>query len=1054
VSYSNVIKGATDVNGGKGRFHGLFVGVDRYQSPDINNLAAAARDAAALHALFDDNLSGSPVLLTNEAATRAVLVDQLEQLAHTTRDDDIVVIGFSGHGSDTHELVLYDTDPYDLAATGLPLDEFTDLISAIPARQLVIVLDCCFSGGAGAKVLRAPLRPRGGSGGGLLSAGALLDRLAGTGRLILTASTADQEAYEDPKLGHGVLTYHLLQALRGAEAVVEQGRLPLYNLLSYVTKSVIASVSGTYAARQEPTLRGQMDGEINWPVFQLGPRFTELFPAATAAPVTSAIDSLRAHGLTDAVLEAWAAALPGGLNELQQAAINEVGLLRRENVVVTAPTSSGKTLIGELAALQAAQTGGRSVFLLPTRALVNEQYDRFSRTYGPLGVRTIRATGEISDQVPALLRGQFDLAVLTYEKFSGLALGHPHLLRLLSVVVIDEVQTIVDPTRGPNLEFLLTLLKARRQDGIAPQVIALSAVLGDLRGLDSWLEASLLRRTERPVKLAEGVLGPDGVYRQLKPDGREEREQLIRPQYGATPGRTLIVPLVRHLVAEQQQVIVFRAVRGEARGCAEYLARSLGLPPATSVLADLPTGDPSGASEQLRRCLAGGVAFHISDLDPDEKGALEQHFRAPGSELRVLVATTTLAQGVNLPAETVIIAGLEHPAGPGQSNPYTVAEYKNIAGRAGRLGLTTQGQAVVLVSGDFDGQRKWERYITGTPEDLHSQLLGDDTDVLTLALRVVSVASARDSHLTEDDVLAFLANSFAAHQARLAGRAEAFSRPHISRAVSELVASGLVNATPGLGLTELGTMVAQSGITVRSAVRVASVLRQVPAADLRRATLIAAAQLTTELDDVYMAVNGRGWQRETQTYLGELRRHGPSEVVLTALLSGPDGKTGAARTKRAVACLLWMGGVPVGQVERLLTRHLPGNDAAGPVRAAASRTRDVIGTVIDIARYLHPTVQLDDLAGLLPVQLELGIPADLVPLALQAGANLGRHDYLRLQNAGLTEPATILGTDDEALLACVGGSRLRLDTLRQAAEAASRAADEIKFEDVLPSSAD
>lgn len=128
------------------------------------------------------------------------------------------------------------------------------------------------------------------------------------------------------------------------------------------------------------------------------------------------------------------------------------------------------------------------MFLLPTRALVNEQYARFSRTYGPVGLQTIRATGETADDVPALLRGQFGLAVLTYEKFAGLALGNPHLLKLISVVVIDEVQTIVDPGRGAYLEFLLTALKARRPEGVAPQVVALSAVLG---ATSSWSSTSV-----------------------------------------------------------------------------------------------------------------------------------------------------------------------------------------------------------------------------------------------------------------------------------------------------------------------------------------------------------------------------------------------------------------------------------------------------------------------------------------------------------------------------------------------------------------------------------
>src|SRR6266511_1010664 len=1040
----------------EGSFRGLFVGVNRYRSPAISNLAAAVRDAAALQALLSDNLGDGAALLTDEDATRSRLVDELTQLATVSTEDDVVMIGFSGHGSDTHELVTYDADPFDLRATCLPLDEFTERVSAIPARQLVVVLDCCFSGGAGSKVLHSHRVPRGGPTGVPLSTDALLEQLAGTGRLILTASTADQPAYEDVTVGHGLLTYHLLQALLGAREVTDSGRVPLYGLLSYVTRSVIANASGTFAAQQQPTLRGTIDGEISWPVFRPGPRFTTLFPAAASTPVTAAINSLSAHGLNEAVLQAWSADL-SELNDLQQAAINETGLLRGSNMLVTAPTSSGKTMVGELAAVHAAQRGGRSVFLLPTKALVNEQYDRFRRIYGPLGVRVVRATGEISDQVPALRRGQFDLAVLTYEKFSGLAVGNPHLLRLLAVVMIDEVQTLVDSGRGENLEFLLTLLKARREEGVTPQVIALAAVLGDLGGLDSWLGANLLRRTERPVPLAEGVLGPDGVYRHLTPDGREEREQLIPSQLGRAPGRDMIIPLVQRLVDEKQQVIVFRNIRGSARGCASYLANALGLPPATTVLESLPTGDPSAASGQLRQCLAGGVAFHISDLDRHEKRLLEEHFRSRDSEIRVLVATTTLAQGVNLPAETVVIVELDHPTGPRTTTPYTVAEYKNIAGRAGRLNMTERGRAIVLVGGDFDSQRVWERYITGAPEDLRSQLLSSGADLYTLALRVIAVATPPGERvgLTEKDIIAFLGNSFAAHQERLTGGGDAFSPSKIATTMSELIAGGLVErSATAVVLTELGVLVAQSGISVRSAVRVASALRYLQPADINRATLIAAAQLATEVDQVTMRVNGRGWQAESQTYFGELRRHGGANGVLNALVSPYDRVVGPRRAKQAVACLLWMGGVPINSIEALLMKHLPGNDAVGPARAAASRTHDVIGTVIDIARLLHPAANLDELARLLPAQLELGIPPEMVSIALHTGAELARQDYLTLHSQGLTDPATILDTDDERLLSCVRGDRDRLRALRRAASNVLEGEGTPDFANVLPVSPD
>ena len=237
-------------------------------------------------------------------------------------------------------------------------------------------------------------------------------------------------------------------------------------------------------------------------------------------------------------------------------------------------------MIGELAAIRAAELGGRSVFLLPTRALVNEQYARFSAPTGRLGLQTIRATGETADDVPAFLQGQFDLAVLTYEKFAGLALGDPHLLKLLSVVVIDEVQTIVDPGRGAYLEFLLTLLKARRPEGVAPQVVALSAVLGDLGGLDSWLDVNVIARTERPVPLLEGVLGPEGIYRYVDGEGDEATEKLIAPPGWVQRNQDVIIPLVRKLVGQGQQVIIFRSTRGATRGCARYLAQSLGLPQA------------------------------------------------------------------------------------------------------------------------------------------------------------------------------------------------------------------------------------------------------------------------------------------------------------------------------------------------------------------------------------------------------------------------------------------------------------------------------------------
>jgi helicase len=190
----------------------------------------------------------------------------------------------------------------------------------------------------------------------------------------------------------------------------------------------------------------------------------------------------------------------------------------------------------------------------------------------------------------------------------------------------------------------------RRRVGIEPQLIALSAVIGDTNGLERWLGARLLRRTERPVPLDEGVLLADGRFRYLDASGVELIiGPVIHREFRKNSSQDWIIPLVRQLVSEGKQVIVFRETKGEARGCAMYLAETLGLPPAQNALDALPSADPSLASMALRQALQCGVAFHNSDLDRDERFVIEEQFRIQGAAIRVIAATTTLA-----------MAGLSH----------------------------------------------------------------------------------------------------------------------------------------------------------------------------------------------------------------------------------------------------------------------------------------------------------------------------------------------------------------------------------------------------------
>jgi helicase len=175
-------------------FHGLFIDIDRCASRRINWLTCAERDAKALHALFTDNLGGRSELLTGSDATHDAIRCQFERLAQC-ESEDTVVITFSGHGTSTRQIVTFDTDTLDLENTSIPLDTLTQWFSRIPARRLICILDCCFSGGAGSQVFAVEAVPR-----GLDSTESLLERMSGDGRIIFTASSAEEEAWESPKL--------------------------------------------------------------------------------------------------------------------------------------------------------------------------------------------------------------------------------------------------------------------------------------------------------------------------------------------------------------------------------------------------------------------------------------------------------------------------------------------------------------------------------------------------------------------------------------------------------------------------------------------------------------------------------------------------------------------------------------------------------------------------------------------------------------------------------------------------------------------------------------
>ncbi len=1013
------------------RVRGTFIGIDRYAAPEISELRYAERDARAMHALFSDTLGAGAELLVGRAATRGAIEEQFAKLRNVD-PDDFVVIGFSGHGSETHELVTYDADLTDLAGSCIPLDVLTEWFRAIPARQLVCVLDCCFSGAMGAKVLQVESKPR-----SLLSETALFDQLAGDGRLILTASTATQPAWENPKIGHGLLTHFLLEALQGAKEVRKAGKVSVYRLLEYVTTRV-ADAARQFGARQEPTLRGTLDGNLAWPVFSPGPLYHAAFPGQKRPKVTADLASLEPYRFPSDLLAAWGGSIPG-LNGLQQEAINDYGLLDGDHLVVSAPTSSGKTLVGELAALKGVLERKRALFLLPMKALVNDKYAEFMRKYESFGLRTIRATGDINDDIPALMKGQYDVCLLTYEKCAALALAQPHILNDVGTVVVDEVQMMVDRNRGANLEFLLTLIRARRRHGVEPQIVALSAVIGDSNGLERWLDARLLRRTDRPVALDEGVVRADGSFRFLTAaDSSERVEPLITPTWtGKASSQNWIIPLVKKLVDQGKSVIVFRNSRSATVGCATYLAQTLALSPAQATIDGLPRGDPSMSSGALRRVLAGGVAFHNSDLDRDERLVLEEHFRNPDNNLKVIVATTTLAMGINTPAEAVIIVELVHP-GPSPT-PYAVAEYKNMVGRAGRLGYSDKGVAYVIAPDGRNEYEVWQHYVLGDPEDVRSRLFDVGTDARNLVLRTLAASdqlNALGAGMTGNEIVAFIEDSFGAFQQRQLAPTWEWGRTKLEAAVADLARHQLIG-DDGAGryaLTPLGRLAGESGTDVTSIVRLVDALRD-PFVAVNDASLIALAQLTTELDDTYLPINKKSKNREPTRWIGGLQQQGVATRMLQ--IGAREVHTMTVRAKRAMACILWMNGLSRQEIEAILTQHMRENVAAGAVNSVCSRTQDLLPVLIAIAEIVRD-IDLADRQEALMLRLELGIPTDLLPLARASRGRLSRSEFLGLRAIGLNTIEAVAEAKVDALAARLGGDTQRATAVQELALEARR----------------
>ncbi len=201
------------------------------------------------------------------------------------------------------------------------------------------------------------------------------------------------------------------------------------------------------------------------------------------------IDTLEAYNVPADIIDVWRTHVGPELLPVQERAVKEFGLFGADNLIVFSPTSSGKTFIGEMAAVKAARENTKVFYLVPQKALAAEKFEELRRRYGPAGIHVVVSSRDHREFDDRIVRRGFQIAVVVFEKLQALLVSLPQLMKVVGLVVVDELQIITDRERGPTLKLLLTKLRLGKS---RPRIIGLSAVLGRAQTLADWLGARLL----------------------------------------------------------------------------------------------------------------------------------------------------------------------------------------------------------------------------------------------------------------------------------------------------------------------------------------------------------------------------------------------------------------------------------------------------------------------------------------------------------------------------------------------------------------------------------
>jgi len=548
----------------------------------------------------------------------------------------------------------------------------------------------------------------------------------------------------------------------------------------------------------------------------------------------------------------------------QAEAIERFDLLNPvRNALITLPTSTGKSLLGELA-IVASITNERplGVYLAPYRALADQIFRRMRTRLSQIGVTCeARRGGYLGDQP---IDGESrTVLVATPEAFDAFLRLRPELRNKIACCVFDEFHLIEQPIRGLRYEGLLGRLKT----GSSARIVSLSPVVQPSRQLLDWLsieERHVIASAWRPTARRIAIARPNGRADYFTPgdhiDGDPQRPSWLGtvpfPHPIEAPIRSYAHELRIHDEAVatnvasvaldqhtrfKQPVLVLATTRDQTRTLAARISSGLSLleedDPARVLAIEIRKRCPY--LHTLPSCLDYGVAYHNAALPNWIRERLEGLMS--DQRLCIVSATTTLAEGVDLPFRVVVMADWRNWL-YGQQRAMPTLLFRNIAGRCGRAGAFTEGDTVIVDNPgrrpegpDFDARYEdyIRLYIRPQPQNLESSIsqavvANEDQSLkeLNAALESQFIAyldfAKPDEGQEESD---FSASLFAAQFDGATSYVDSVTHAFVEENLGDVEFPVIQRHSP-LALTDFGRGVLLTGLSPRSGVSLGRFLRE------------------------------------------------------------------------------------------------------------------------------------------------------------------------------------------------------------------------------------